>query len=147
MVSFVLSVKVGINFDSSNCDTLPDVRVVSVLVGDVGHDLDSAVGECDAVFTLGLVAIPHLVVREVIPGVVVFHAVSKGVVAWALKFVQNVICSFSHYVARESILLSRNGLAGEVVQHVEQAGLAFIPRSRNLHVKVDRLLRREVSDK
>ena len=70
---------------SSNCDTLPDVGVVSVLVGDVGDDLDPAVGERDAVLALGLVAVPHLVVREVVAGVVVLHAVPEGVVARALK--------------------------------------------------------------
>ena len=80
-------VKVRIAVNGSDCDTLPDVGVVAVLVSDVGHDLDSAVGERDAVFTLGLVAIPHLVVREVVAGVVVFHAVSEGVVARGLKWV------------------------------------------------------------
>ena len=59
--------------------------MVAVLVGDVGDDLDPAVGERDAVLALGLVAVPHLVVREVVAGVVVLHAVPEGVVARALK--------------------------------------------------------------
>ncbi len=63
----------------------PDVRVVSVLVGLVGDDLHPAVRQRHPVLARGLVAVPRLLVGEVVPGVAVLHRVPERVVGGLLS--------------------------------------------------------------
>ena len=56
-----------------------DVRVVSVLVRVVGHDLDPPVGQGHAVLALGLAGLLHLVVGVVVAGLAVADGVAESV--------------------------------------------------------------------
>lgn len=66
-----------------------DVSHVPILIGVICHNLDPAVRKCHPILSRSSIAIPGLLMREVIASVLIFNRISKGIVLRFIMFLKS----------------------------------------------------------